>query len=87
MEKDILDLDEVVEEKEPKKNFVVVNCTLLNLRTGPGFKEPVSKVLPQGTKLEVLKRQKEWVLVKLTDGEKSLKGYVKSEFVDAFAGK
>lgn len=84
MEKDIL--DEVVEKKVPKKDFVVVNCTLLNLRTGPGFKEPVSKVLSQGTKLEVLKHQKEWVLVKLTDGEKSLKGYVKSEFVDIIEG-
>jgi len=60
-----------------KKEYVTVNCPLLNVRVKPDITSARLTQVSEGVKLEKLGEVAEWYKIK-TDG---ITGYVMSEFV------
>lgn len=52
-----------------KSTYLTVEATALNVRTGPGLDYKIQSQIKSGTKLAVLKKQKEWYQVTLPDGK------------------
>lgn len=65
-------------EDKSKKNYVMVDVSVLNLRSGPGTNYDILDRLLLGTILEVTGEEKEWLKVS-TSGGKS--GWVHGDFV------
>jgi len=56
----------------------VVNATGLNLRTGKGTNYSIIRVLPRGTKVQILSDEDTWLQVKTSDGKI---GYVHGQYI------
>lgn len=52
-----------------KSTYLTVEATALNVRKGPGLDYKIQSQIKSGTKLAVLKKQKEWYQVTLPDGK------------------
>lgn len=68
------------EEKVEKKSVhgVVANCEMLNLREQDNQVSKVLKVIPKGTKLEIMEEFGKWYRVKLNGYD----GYVMAQYVE-----
>lgn len=83
--------EEFFEEKGPKETKkndkstvekAVNKSVRLNLRNVPSVEGAVIKILEPGTKLSVLDEGPEWSNVELGDGDKKVKGYVMTKFIE-----
>lgn len=68
------------EEKVEKKSVygVVANCEMLNLREQDNQVSKVLKVMPKGTKLEIMEEFGKWYRVKFNGYD----GYVMAQYVE-----
>jgi hypothetical protein len=62
-----------------KKSYVIVNATVLNVRSGPGTNFEKAGQVKKNQKLELIKKEYNWVKIKLMDGTF---GWVHYKYVD-----
>lgn len=72
--------DENGSENNPVRNYVMVNVSALNLRSGPGTTYDILDCLLLGTVLEVTGKEKEWLQVIAPSGKN---GWVHGDYVKA----
>lgn len=68
-----------------KINYAVVTASALNLRSGPGIKNPVVKILPEGTHiLSLYSQNTDWMKVYVPH---NIKGFVAAKHVKSYQPK